>query len=279
MMSNMITVDNLWFRYSEENDWALKGLSLEVKKGEFLCVLGSNGCGKSTLAKHFNAILVPEKGDVWVEDINTKDEEKLLDIRQKVGMVFQNPDNQIVATVVEEDVAFALENMGVPTEEIRVRIDEAMEAAGILKYKDRAPHNLSGGQKQRVAIAGIIAMRPDCIVLDEPTAMLDPNGRAKVIKTIKQLNREFGITVVLITHYMDEAAQADRIVVMSKGNIEKIGTPREIFSQVEWVKSLALDVPQTSDLMHQLNAYGYSLPTDTITIDECAAQLYKFLEE
>ena len=278
-MSNMITVDNLWFRYSEENDWALKGLSLEVKKGEFLCVLGSNGCGKSTLAKHFNSILVPEKGDVWVEDINTKDEEKLLDIRQKVGMVFQNPDNQIVATVVEEDVAFALENMGVPTEEIRVRIDEAMEAAGILKYKDRAPHNLSGGQKQRVAIAGIIAMRPDCIVLDEPTAMLDPNGRAKVIKTIKQLNREFGITVVLITHYMDEAAQADRIVVMSKGNIEKIGTPREIFSQVEWVKSLALDVPQTSDLMHQLNAYGYSLPTDTITIDECAAQLYKFLEE
>ena len=278
-MSNMITVENLWFRYSEENDWALKGLSLEVKKGEFLCVLGSNGCGKSTLAKHFNAILVPEKGDVWVEDINTKDEEKLLDIRQKVGMVFQNPDNQIVATVVEEDVAFALENMGVPTEEIRVRIDEAMEAAGVLKYKDRAPHNLSGGQKQRVAIAGIIAMRPDCIVLDEPTAMLDPNGRAKVIKTIKQLNREFGITVVLITHYMDEAAQADRIVVMSKGNIEKIGTPREIFSQVEWVKSLALDVPQTSDLMHQLNAYGYSLPTDTITIDECAAQLYKFLEE
>ena len=176
-------------------------------------------------------------------------------------------------------MSFALENMGVPTEEIRVRIDEAMEAAGILKYKDRAPHNLSGGQKQRVAIAGIIAMRPDCIVLDEPTAMLDPNGRAKVIKTIKQLNREFGITVVLITHYMDEAAQADRIVVMSKGNIEKIGTPREIFSQVEWVKSLALDVPQTSDLMHRLNGHGYNLPTDAISIEECAAQLYKFLEE
>ena len=278
-MSNMIKVDNLWFRYSEETDWALKGLNLEVKKGEFLCVLGSNGCGKSTLAKHFNSILVPEKGDVWVEDINTKEEERLLDIRQKVGMVFQNPDNQIVATVVEEDVAFALENMGVPTEEIRRRIDEAMEAAGIIKYKDRAPHNLSGGQKQRVAIAGIIAMRPDCIVLDEPTAMLDPIGRTKVIKTIKQLNHEFGITVVLITHYMDEAAQADRIVVMSKGNIEKIGTPREIFSQVDWVKSLALDVPQTSDLMHQLNKHGYSLPTDAISIDECAAQLYKFLEE
>ncbi len=278
-MSNMITVDNLWFRYSEDSDWALKGLSLEVKKGEFLCVLGSNGCGKSTLAKHFNSIIVPEKGDVWVESINTKDEEHLLDIRQKVGMVFQNPDNQIVATVVEEDVAFALENMGVPTEEIRRRIDDAMEAAGILKYKDKAPHNLSGGQKQRVAIAGIIAMRPDCIVLDEPTAMLDPIGREKVIRTVKQLNREFGITVVLITHYMNEAAQADRIVVMSKGNIEKIGTPREIFSQVDWVKGLALDVPQTSDLMHQLNAHGYNLPTDTITIDECAAQLYKFLEE
>lgn len=278
-MSNMISVDNLWFRYSEDSEWALKGLSLDIKKGEFLCVLGSNGCGKSTLAKHLNAILVPEKGDVWVEDINTKEEDRLLDLRQKVGMVFQNPDNQIVATVVEEDVAFALENMGVPTEEIRRRIDEAMEAAGILKYKDKAPHNLSGGQKQRVAIAGIIAMRPDCIVLDEPTAMLDPTGREKVIKTVKQLNREFGITVVLITHYMNEAAQADRIVVMNKGNIEKTGTPKEIFSQVDWVKSLALDVPQTSDLMHQLNGHGYSLPTDAISIEECAAQLYKFLEE
>ncbi len=278
-MSNMIKVDNLWFRYSQDSDWALQGIDLEIKKGEFLCVLGSNGCGKSTLAKHFNSILVPEKGDVWVEDINTKDEERLLDIRQKVGMVFQNPDNQIVATVVEEDVAFALENMGVPTEEIRVRIEEAMEAAGILKYKDRAPHNLSGGQKQRVAIAGIIAMRPDCIVLDEPTAMLDPNGRAMVIKTIRQLNRDYGITVVLITHYMDEAAQADRVVVMSKGKIEKIGTPREIFSQVAWVKSLALDVPQTSDLAYQLNQRGYNLSTEAISIEECAAQLYKFLEE
>ena len=278
-MSNMIKVDNLWFRYSQDSDWALQGIDLEIKKGEFLCVLGSNGCGKSTLAKHFNSIFVPEKGDVWVEDINTKDEERLLDIRQKVGMVFQNPDNQIVATVVEEDVAFALENMGVPTEEIRVRIEEAMEAAGILKYKDRAPHNLSGGQKQRVAIAGIIAMRPDCIVLDEPTAMLDPNGRAMVIKTIRQLNRDYGITVVLITHYMDEAAQADRVVVMSKGKIEKIGTPREIFSQVAWVKSLALDVPQTSDLAYQLNQRGYNLSTEAISIEECAAQLYKFLEE
>ncbi|MBQ7902242.1 MAG: energy-coupling factor transporter ATPase [Oscillospiraceae bacterium] len=279
MMSNMLKVDNLWFRYTQDSDWALQGLNLEVKKGEFLCVLGSNGCGKSTLAKHFNAILVPEKGDVWVEDINTKEEERLLEIRQKVGMVFQNPDNQIVATVVEEDVAFALENMGVPTDEIRRRIDEAMTAAGIIKYKDKAPHNLSGGQKQRVAIAGIIAMRPDCIVLDEPTAMLDPYGREMVIKTVKQLNKEFGITVVLITHYMNEAAQADRVVVMSKGKIEKIGTPREIFSQVEWVKSLALDVPQTSDLAWQMNRQGYNLSTEAITIEECAAQLYKFLEE
>lgn len=278
-MSNMLKVDNLWFRYTQDSDWALQGLNLEVKKGEFLCVLGSNGCGKSTLAKHFNAILVPEKGDVWVEDINTNEEERLLEIRQKVGMVFQNPDNQIVATVVEEDVAFALENMGVPTDEIRRRIDEAMTAAGIIEYKDKAPHNLSGGQKQRVAIAGIIAMRPDCIVLDEPTAMLDPYGREMVIKTVKQLNKEFGITVVLITHYMNEAAQADRVVVMSKGKIEKIGTPREIFSQVEWVKSLALDVPQTSDLAWQMNRQGYNLSTEAITIEECAAQLYKFLEE
>lgn len=278
-MSNMLKVDNLWFRYSQGSDWALQGINLEVKKGEFLCVLGSNGCGKSTLAKHFNAILVPEKGDVIVEGINTKEEERLLEIRQKVGMVFQNPDNQIVATVVEEDVAFALENMGVPTDEIRRRIDEAMTAAGIIKYKDKAPHNLSGGQKQRVAIAGIIAMRPDCIVLDEPTAMLDPYGREMVIRTVKQLNREFGITVVLITHYMNEAAQADRVVVMSKGKIEKIGTPREIFSQVEWVKSLALDVPQTSDLAWQMNQQGCNLSTEAISIEECAAQLYKFLEE
>ncbi len=278
-MSNMLKVDNLWFRYSQDSDWALQGINLEVKKGEFLCVLGSNGCGKSTLAKHFNAILVPEKGDVIVEGINTKEEERLLEIRQKVGMVFQNPDNQIVATVVEEDVAFALENMGVPTDEIRRRIDEAMTAAGIIKYKDKAPHNLSGGQKQRVAIAGIIAMRPDCIVLDEPTAMLDPYGREMVIRTVKQLNREFGITVVLITHYMNEAAQADRVVVMSKGKIEKIGTPREIFSQVEWVKSLALDVPQTSDLAWQMNQQGCNLSTEAISIEECAAQLYKFLEE
>ena len=275
----MIKAENLWFGYSEEKEKALNGVSFSAQKGEFIAVLGSNGCGKSTLAKHFNAILVPDQGQVSVLGMLTSDDDKLFDIRQKVGMVFQNPDNQIVATIVEEDVAFALENMGVEPNEIRRRIDEAMEKTGVYKFKNKAPHHLSGGQKQRVAIAGIIAMRPDCIVLDEPTAMLDPTGRAKVIKTIKQLNREFGITVVLITHYMNEAAQADRIVVMSKGNIEKIGTPREIFSQVDWVKSLALDVPQTSDLMHRLNSHGYNLPTDAISIEECAAQLYKFLEE
>ena len=278
-MSIMLNAENVWFRYSEDSDWALKDISLQVEKGEVVAVLGSNGCGKSTLAKLFNAILLPEKGDILVENINTKEEEKLLDIRQKVGMVFQNPDNQIVATVVEEDVAFALENMGVPPAEIRTRIDEAMQSAGIYKHREKGPHQLSGGQKQRVAIAGIIAMRPDCIVLDEPTAMLDPYGREAVIKTVKKLNKEYGITVVLITHYMTEAAQADRIVVMTKGKIEKMGTPREIFSQVDYMQSLALDVPQTSALAHEVNKHGFNLSTEAISIDECAAQLYKFLEE
>ena len=282
-MSDFIEARGISFSYAMDDDpnpiRVFEDLDLKIKEGEMVAILGHNGSGKSTLAKHFNAILMPDEGMITVNGMDTRNGDLLYDIRQEVGMVFQNPDNQIVATVVEEDVAFGLENIGVPPAEIRTRVDDALERVGISEYKAHAPHRLSGGQKQRVAIAGIIAMRPDCIVLDEPTAMLDPNGRAKVIKTIKQLNREFGITVVLITHYMDEAAQADRIVVMSKGNIEKIGTPREIFSQVEWVKSLALDVPQTSDLMHQLNAYGYSLPTDTITIDECAAQLYKFLEE
>ncbi len=278
-MSKMLHAKDVWFRYSSEYDWALKGINLEIEKGEFVAVLGSNGCGKSTLAKLFNAIIVPEKGDVIVENINTKEEERLLEIRQKVGMVFQNPDNQIVATVVEEDVAFALENMGVPPAEIRARIDEAMENIGIYKHRGKGPHQLSGGQKQRVAIAGIIAMRPDCIVLDEPTAMLDPYGRRMVIDTIKRLNKEFGITVVLITHYMNEAAQADRVVVMSKGKIEKTGTPKEIFSQVEWVKSLALDVPQTAELAYEINLRGHNLSTEALTVEECAAQLYKFLEE
>ena len=274
----MIKATNLWFGYSDEKEKALKGINFAAEKGEFIAVLGSNGCGKSTLAKHFNAILLPEKGEVMVEDMLTSDDEKLFDIRQKVGMVFQNPDNQIVATIVEEDVAFALENMGVEPGEIRRRIDEAMETTGVYKFKDKAPHHLSGGQKQRVAIAGIIAMRPDYIVLDEPTAMLDPEGRRLVLKTIKSLNKEYGITVILITHYMDEAAQADRIVVMSNGNVVKEGTPKEIFSQVELVKSLSLDVPQTSEIAYELSKLGYNLSTEAISIDECAQQLYDFLK-
>ena len=274
----MIKATNLWFGYSDEKEKALKGINFAADKGEFIAVLGSNGCGKSTLAKHFNAILLPEQGEVMVEDMLTTQDEKLFDIRQKVGMVFQNPDNQIVATIVEEDVAFALENMGVEPSEIRRRIDEAMEITGVYKFKDKAPHHLSGGQKQRVAIAGIIAMRPDYIVLDEPTAMLDPEGRRKVLKTIKSLNKEYGITVILITHYMDEAAQADRIVVMSKGNVVKEGTPKEIFSQVELVKSLSLDVPQTSEIAYELSKLGYNLSTEAISIDECAQQLYDFLK-
>ena len=274
----MIKATNLWFGYSEEREKALSGVDFHADKGEFIAVLGSNGCGKSTLAKHFNAILLPEQGTVEVEGMLTTEEERLFDIRQKVGMVFQNPDNQIVATIVEEDVAFALENMGVEPTEIRRRIDEAMEKTGVYKFKDKAPHHLSGGQKQRVAIAGIIAMRPDYIVLDEPTAMLDPEGRRKVLKTIKSLNKEYGITVILITHYMDEAAQADRIVVMSKGKVVKEGTPKEIFSQVELVKSLSLDVPQTSEIAYELTKLGHTLSTEAISIDECAQQLYDFLK-
>ena len=274
----MIQATNLWFGYSEEREKALSGVNFTAEKGEFIAVLGSNGCGKSTLAKHFNAILLPEKGKVVVEGMDTADDERLFDIRQKVGMVFQNPDNQIVATIVEEDVAFALENMGVEPTEIRRRIDEAMEKTGVYKFKDKAPHHLSGGQKQRVAIAGIIAMRPDYIVLDEPTAMLDPEGRRKVLKTIKSLNKEYGITVILITHYMDEAAQADRIVVMSKGKVVKEGTPKEIFSQVELVKGLSLDVPQTSEIAYELSKLGFNLSTEAISIDECAQQLYDFLK-
>lgn len=277
-MEAMLKASDVWFRYSEDDSWALQGVDLEIGRGEFVAILGSNGCGKSTLAKHFNAINLPEKGEVVVDGINTKEEDRLFDIRQRVGMVFQNPDNQIVATVVEEDVAFALENLGVPTDEIRARIDEAMERAGILRYKNKAPHQLSGGQKQRVAIAGIIAMRPDCIVLDEPTAMLDPSGRREVLKTIKSLNENYGITVVLITHYMDEAAMADRVVVMSKGKIEKMGTPKEIFTQVEWLQSLDLDVPQTTALIHRLNRQGFSLPKDALSIEECAQRIYDFLE-
>ena len=277
-MEHMISAQDIRFRYAPDAPWAVDGASVAVDKGEFVAVLGANGCGKSTLAKHFNAILLPEAGTVLVEGMNTADESHLYDIRQKVGMVFQNPDNQIVATVVEEDVAFALENLGVPPAEIRERIDDAMKMAGIYKHREKAPHKLSGGQKQRVAIAGVIAMRPDCLVLDEATAMLDPRGREKVMETIRHLNRDFGITVVSITHYMDEAAQADRVVVMSEGKVVMEGTPRQVFSQVETLRRLRLDVPQVTELCCQLAAAGVNIPTDIINEEECAAALYELLK-
>ncbi|MEF9970299.1 MAG: energy-coupling factor transporter ATPase [Ruthenibacterium sp.] len=273
----MLQTEHISFSYTEDKHKAIDDLSMTVQKGEFVAVLGANGCGKSTLAKHFNAIILPQSGTVTVEGIDTAEEDKLLELRQKVGMVFQNPDNQIVATVVEEDVAFALENLGVPPAEMRVRIDDAMQMTGIYKYRDKAPHKLSGGQKQRVAIAGVIAMRPDCLILDEATAMLDPIGREKVMRTVRKLNHEYGITVVQITHYMEEAAAADRVIVMSGGKIALEGTPKEVFSQVEKVKALRLDVPQAAELCHALTAAGCTMPRDITTTEECAAALYKML--
>lgn len=257
----------------------LEDVSLDIQPGEFVAVLGHNGSGKSTLAKHFNAILLPTAGTVYVGGIDTKQEDRLYDIRQTAGMVFQNPDNQLVATIVEEDVAFALENLGVPPEEIRRRVDESLKAVGMYEYRQHAPHQLSGGQKQRVAIAGIIAMRPKCIVLDEPTAMLDPQGRREVLRTIRQLGDQFGITVVLITHYMDEAAQCDRVVVVDNGKVILDGAPRTVFSHVEQLKKVGLDVPQVTELVWMLRKDGYNLPDDIIFEDECVQAIEKLLEE
>ena len=279
MKDTMIDVQDVRFRYDpEQPGYAVDGVSMQVRRGEFVAVLGANGCGKSTLAKHFNAILLPEKGTVLVEDMDTRTEDHLYDIRQKVGMVFQNPDNQIVATIVEEDVAFALENLGVPAPEIRERIDESMKLAGIYEQKDKAPHKLSGGQKQRVAIAGVIAMRPDCLVLDEATAMLDPRGRRQVMKTIRQL-REAGISIVAITHYMEEAAQADRVLVMSRGRIVMEGTPEQVFSQTERLHSYHLDVPQAAELRDELVKAGIPMPQNVITPEACAEALYALLAQ
>ena len=277
-MNEMIAAKDVRFRYTPENPYAVDGASMTIRKGEFVAVLGANGCGKSTLAKHFNAILLPESGTVTVEGMDTRDESHLYDIRQTVGMVFQNPDNQIVATVVEEDVAFALENLGVPPAEIRARIDEAMQMSGIYKHREKAPHKLSGGQKQRVAIAGVIAMRPDCLVLDEATAMLDPRGREKGMETIHHLNKDFGITVVSITHYMEEAAQADRVLVMSEGHVVMEGTPKEVFSQTEKVRSLRLDVPQAAELRDELVKAGIPMPEGIIDPGACAQALYELLK-
>ena len=269
MSETILTAENLKFRYdSEQPGYALNGVSMQVGRGEFVAVLGANGCGKSTLAKHFNAILLPEEGKVYVEGMDTAEDDKLYDIRQTVGMVFQSPDNQIVATVVEEDVAFALENLGVPPEEMRRRVDDAMKMAGIYEFRERAPHNLSGGQKQRVAIAGVVAMRPDCLILDEATAMLDPRGREQVMQTIHHLNKDLGITVVSITHYMEEVVFADNVYVMDSGKIVMQGTPREIFSQVERLQSYHLDVPQVTLLAHELRKEGVDIPEGILTIEE-----------
>ncbi|OUN12980.1 energy-coupling factor transporter ATPase [Flavonifractor sp. An9] len=278
----ILETKDLHFRYDEEegpSPVVLDGVDLQIQEGTFVAVLGHNGSGKSTLAKHMNAILLPTGGKVYVDGMDTADEEKLMDIRRTVGMVFQNPDNQIVANVVEEDVAFAPENLGVPPEEIRCRVDDSLKAVGMYEYREHAPHLLSGGQKQRVAIAGVIAMQPRCIVLDEPTAMLDPIGRSEVLKTIKQLNRTSGVTVVLITHHMDEAAQADRLVVMSKGKVIADGAPREVFKQVEALKEVGLTVPETTELLWELRKAGVDVSLDALSDEECAQELYQLLNQ
>ena len=269
-MDTIIKIENLSFSYTEEEAPVLNDVSLEIERGSFTAILGHNGSGKSTLAKHMNAILIPRLGKVYVNGIDTADEDRLLDIRRTVGMVFQNPDNQIVASVVEDDVAFAPENLGVPSEEIRRRVDDALKYVGMYEHRMHAPHLLSGGQKQRVAIAGVIAMQPECIVMDEPTAMLDPVGRRDVLSAIRKLRREQGLTVILITHHMDECIHADRLIVMSDGRVAEDGPPREVFSRVEEMRSLGLAVPETTQLLYGLNQSGFDLPLSALTVDECA---------
>lgn len=276
-MQNMIETDNLVFNYKVEEGKqevaALNNINLSIGKGEFVVIIGHNGSGKSTLAKHMNALLLPSSGKMYVKGMDSLDENNLWNIRQTAGMVFQNPDNQIVATIVEEDVAFGPENLGIPPQEIRRRVDESLEIVDMVDYKKHAPHLLSGGQKQRVAIAGVMAMRPECIVLDEPTAMLDPSGRKEVIATIKKLNREEGITIVLITHYMEEAVDADRVIVMEEGEVVLSGTPKEVFSRVEELKRIGLDVPQMTELAYELRKEGIDIAKDTLTIEEMVVQL------
>lgn len=278
----MIKFENVTFEYENENGESKKildNINLNIEKGSFVAVLGRNGSGKSTLAKHLNAVLLPTKGKVFVDGMDTNDEEKLFDIRRSVGMVFQNPDNQIVATTVEEDVAFGLENIGVPHDEMIVRVKKALEDVGMYEYRKSQPHLLSGGQKQRVAIAGIIAMKPACIVFDEPTAMLDPKGRKEVLSTIKELNKNHSMTVVLITHYMEEAAKADRIIVMDKGKIEIDSTPGNVFSQVEKIKSFGLDVPPVTMFVHELIEKGVDISPDILRTKECTEALCEILGE
>ena len=274
----MIEVNNLTYFYTGEDDvkeLVLDKINITIKKGEFVAVLGRNGSGKSTFAKHLNAIFVPTDGKVYIDSIDTSDPERLWDVRSRVGMVFQNPDNQIVASIVEEDVAFAPENLSVPHEEIRKRVDDALATVGMTEYKTHAPHMLSGGQKQRVAIAGIIAMKPDIIVMDEPTAMLDPIGRREVIQTIENLNKVYGITIILITHNMDEAVKAQRVVVIDNGKAIIDDTTRNVFKNVDLLKRIGLDVPQASLLAHELRKKGLNIREDVLTVDECTEEIYK----
>lgn len=276
-MSEIIRIENLHFRYGDSEKEVLRGIDLSVQQGEFVAVLGHNGSGKSTLAKHINAILLPTEGKVTVDGIDTADESRLYELRQTAGMVFQNPDNQIVSSVVEEDVAFALENLGVPYEEMRERVDEALKTVGMYDLRLHSPSQLSGGQKQRVAIAGVIAMQPKCLILDESTAMLDPKGRKEVLATVRRMNREYGMTVLLITHYMEEAAGCDRVVVMNGGGIIMDGKPEKVFSQVGRLKEAGLDVPQVTELAYELKKAGYDISPEIITGEECADALARLL--
>lgn len=280
-MDKIIEIKGLHFRYDADGEKPsleiLKGIDLDIKKGEFVAILGHNGSGKSTLAKHLNGILTATSGTVTVDGIDTADETKLFELRQRAGMVFQNPDNQIVSSIIEEDVAFALENLGVPYEEMRKRVDEALKAVNMYEYRMHSPAQLSGGQKQRVAIAGIIAMRPECIILDEPTAMLDPQGRKEVLSAIHRMNREYGITIVLITHYMDEASQCDRVVVIDKGRILLDNIPEKVFSQVELLRKIGLDVPQVTELAWELKKAGIDISPEIISEEECVNALLKLL--
>lgn len=278
-MDSIISVKNVTYEYKDEETTvaAVKALSLEIERGSFTVILGHNGSGKSTLAKMLNGLNKPTSGDIFVDGINTKDEENEIEVKRKVGMVFQNPDNQIIASIVEEDVAFGPENLGVPPKEIKKRVDDALRAVDMLEFKESTPHRLSGGQKQRIAIAGIIAMQPECLVLDEPTAMLDPKGRAEIIETLLRLNKEKGITVVLITHYMEEAQNADRVLVMNDGEIIADDKPKVIFSDVERLKRVGLDVPQTAELLYNLKKNGFNVDTHALSIKEAADEIIKAL--
>lgn len=278
-MDRIIEVKNVTFEYKDEESTytAVKNLSLDIERGSFTVILGHNGSGKSTLAKMLNGLNLPTSGDVFVDGINTKNEESSIEIKRKVGMVFQNPDNQLIASIVEEDVAFGPENLGLEPDVIRSRVDEALKAVGMYEFKNSTPHHLSGGQKQRIAIAGMIAMQPECLVLDEPTAMLDPKGRAEIIDTILRLNKEKGMTVVLITHYMEEAEKADRVIVMNDGKIIADDVPKEIFSNVEQLKAVGLDVPQTTELLYSLKQSGFNIKTNVISIKETANEIIKAL--